>query len=75
MGLKNRLKELAQPILRIGFVDRFIHDQPFADLIMWCIGSVVNLALAVFNGVLWVIDPSLWSAAMTIYFAALVVMN
>lgn len=75
MGLKNRLEELAQPLLSIGVVDRFIHDQPFADLIMWCIGSVANLALAVFNGILWVLNPSPWSATLTFYFAALVIMN
>ena len=74
-GIAGRFEKLAQPVLRIGFVDRFLHDSSFADLVMLCAGAFGNLALAVFNGALWLTDPSPWSTTMTIYFVALVIMS
>ena len=74
-GLVERFEKFAQPVLRIGFVDRLLHDPPFANLVMLCAGAFGNLALAVFNAVQWLMNPSLWSGAMTIYFIALVIMS
>ena len=73
--LASRFEKLVQPVLRIGFVGRFLHDSNFADLVMLCVGAFGNLALAVFNAVLWLMNPSLWLGAMTVYFVALVIMG
>lgn len=62
-------------IRHIGFVDRFLHDQSFANLVMLCAGAFGNLVLAVFNGALLLMDPSPWLTAMTVYFVALVIMS
>ena len=70
-----KFEKLIQPILRIGVVDRFLHDQSFADLVTLCLGAFGNLVFVVFEAVLWWMDPSPWYGAMTIYFAALVVMG
>ena len=61
--------------LSIGLVDRFKHDQDFANLVTLCAGAFGNLALMVFNAVMWVIDPSSWTATLTVYFFALVIMS
>ncbi len=74
-GLAGKIEKLVQPVLRIGFVDRFLHDPPFADLVILCAGAFGNLAFAVFNGVLWRMNSSMWLEAMTIYFVALVIMS
>lgn len=66
---------LVDKVRRIGFVDRFLNDQAFANLVMLCAGAFGNLVLAVFNGALLVMDPSPWLAAMTVYFVALVIMS
>ncbi len=57
------------------FIDRFIHDRPFADLVMLCAGAFGNLAFAALNAILWLVDPSPWHGALTVYFIALVVMS
>ena len=74
-GFAGKFEKLAQPVLRIRLVDRFLHDPPFANLLTLCAGAFGNLAFAVFNGVLWLMDSSLWSGAMTLYFVALVIMS
>lgn len=56
-------------------VDRFLHDQPFADTVTLCAGAFGNLALAMFNGILCGMNPSLWLGAMTAYFVALLIMS
>lgn len=66
---------LVDKIRHIGFVDRFLHDQSFANLVMLCAGAFGNLVLAVFNGALLIMDPSPWLAAMTVYFVALVMIT
>jgi len=71
----DKIKQLAQPVLRIGFVDRFLHDRSFADLVTLCLGAFGNLVFVVFDAVLWWMNPSPWNGAMTIYFAALMVMG
>ena len=70
-----KFEKLIQPILRIRVVDRFLHDQSFADLVTLCLGAFGNLVFVVFEAVLWWMDPSPWYGAMTIYFAAPVVMG
>lgn len=71
----DKIKQLAPPVLRIGFVDRFLHDRSFADLVTLCLGAFGNLVFVVFDAVLWWMNPSPWNGAMTIYFAALMVMG
>ena len=75
MGLADKIEELAQPVLRIRLVDRFLHDPPFANLVTLCAGAFGNLALAIYNGAMWLMNPSPWSGAMTVYFVALVIMS
>ena len=74
-GLASKFKQLAQRVQRIGFVDRYLNDPPFANLVTLCAGSFGNLAFAVFNGVLCTLNPSPWSATMTVYFVSLVIMS
>lgn len=36
---------LVNKVLRIGFVDRFLHDPPFANLVMLCAGALLLLLM------------------------------
>lgn len=75
MKSEDKQETLPQRVLRIGFVDRFLHDPSFARLVTLCAGAFGNLALAVFNAVTWLMNPSPWSGIMTVYFVALVIMS
>ena len=75
MKSEGNKETLVQRVLRIGFVDRFLHDPSFSQLVTLCLAAFGMLALALFNGVMWLISPTIWSGAMTIYFVALVIMN
>ena len=71
----NKSEKPAQPVQPIGLESGLLRSQPFADLVKLCADAFGNLALAVFNGVLCLMGPSLWLGAMTIYFVALVIMS
>lgn len=74
-GLLDKREEKTNPLLRIGVVNRFLHDQSFADTVTLCAGAFGNLVFAVFNGIMWRLDPTPWSGTMTVYFVALVIMS
>ena len=74
-GLAGKMELLAARVQRIGFVDRYLHDPPFANLVTLCADSFGNFAFVVFNAVLCLMNPSPWAATMIVYFAALVIMS